>query len=77
MPMYVQELDEVEMEEARKRRKEAEEGEMYDEFGRLKKTNQGANKSDREAAALQRLRGEYDPSPSGAKRHSEREPATG
>ncbi|KAG1672854.1 hypothetical protein FOA52_004658 [Chlamydomonas sp. UWO 241] len=60
------ELDEVEMEEARKRRKEAEEGEMYDEFGRLKKNfRQGDNKSDREAAALQRLRGEYDPSPSG------------
>ncbi len=60
------ELDEGEVEEARKRRAQFEENdtELYDEFGRLKKKFRGGGDADRkarEAAALARLRG--DPVP--------------
>ncbi|CAL5219311.1 g1119 [Coccomyxa viridis] len=53
------ELDEAEIEEARKRRQKNDDAEMYDEFGRLKKQFRGgdADRKAREEAALARLRG--------------------
>ncbi|KXZ53901.1 hypothetical protein GPECTOR_6g819 [Gonium pectorale] len=64
------ELDEQELEEARRRRKEREDQDMYDEFGRLKKHLRGseADRKAREEAALARLRGEYNPAPSATER---------
>ena len=47
------------MEEARRRRQENEERDMYDEFGRLKKKyRSGQDRKAREEAALARLRGD-------------------
>ncbi|GIL63942.1 hypothetical protein Vafri_17850, partial [Volvox africanus] len=63
--------DEQELEEARRRRKEYEDQDVYDEFGRLKKQFRGTSEADRKAreeAALARLRGEYNPAPSAAER---------
>lgn len=58
----MQELDEAEVEEAKRRRQENEDQSMYDEFGRLKKKfRKGQDRKAREAAALARLRG--DPVP--------------
>lgn len=58
----LQELDEAEVEEAKRRRQENEDQSMYDEFGRLKKKfRKGQDRKAREAAALARLRG--DPVP--------------
>ena len=55
----LQELDEAEVEEARRRRQENEERDMYDEFGRLKKKyRSGQDRKAREEAALARLRGD-------------------
>ena len=58
----LQELDEAELEEARRRRQQFEENdaEVYDEFGRVKKKFRGGpdDKRAREEAALARLRGE-------------------
>ncbi|CAK0743944.1 hypothetical protein CVIRNUC_001509 [Coccomyxa viridis] len=53
------ELDEAEIEEARRRRQKNDESEMYDEFGRLKKQFRGgdADRKAREEAALARLHG--------------------
>lgn len=62
------ELDEQEIEEAKKRRKQQddEDDELYDEFGRVKKKYRNdRDRAAREAAALDRLWGEYDPSASG------------
>ena len=60
--LLTQELDEVEVEEAKRRRQENEDQSMYDEFGRLKKKfRKGQDRKAREAAALARLRG--DPVP--------------
>lgn len=49
------------MEEAKRRRAANEDGNMYDEFGRLKKKFRQGDRKAREAAALARLRG--DPLP--------------
>ncbi|GMH45915.1 hypothetical protein BSKO_13878 [Bryopsis sp. KO-2023] len=62
------ELDEREIEDAKRRRKEleADDEELYDDYGRVKKKYRSADdRAAREAAALARLRGDYDPSPSG------------
>lgn len=57
----LQELDEAELEEAKRRRQQNEDRDMYDEFGRLKKKYRLGDRKAREEAALARLRG--DPVP--------------
>lgn len=62
------ELDEKEIEDARRRRREQDDDdqELYDDYGRVKKKYRSdKDRTAREQAALARLRGEYDPSPSG------------
>jgi len=60
----VQELDEAEMVEAKKRRQENDDQSMYDEFGRLKKKfRKGQDRKARVEAALGRLRGYVVPVP--------------
>ncbi|CAD7700839.1 unnamed protein product [Ostreobium quekettii] len=62
------ELDEREIEEARRRRREQDDDdkELYDDYGRVKKKYRSdKDRAAREQAALERLRGGYDPSPSG------------
>ncbi|EIE25454.1 hypothetical protein COCSUDRAFT_61671 [Coccomyxa subellipsoidea C-169] len=70
------ELDEAEIEEARRRRQQLEndDSEMYDEFGRIKKKFRGteADRKAREEAALARLHGT---SGSGGERQRSRSPA--
>lgn len=54
-------MDEAEVEEARRRRQQIDDRDMYDEFGRLKKKYRQGDRKAREEAALARLRG--DPVP--------------
>ncbi|KAL6781252.1 hypothetical protein ACKKBG_A10390 [Auxenochlorella protothecoides x Auxenochlorella symbiontica] len=53
------ELDSAEVEEARRRRREHEAREEYDEFGRPRKPSAAEDRAARERAALERLAGKY------------------